>query len=345
MSARRYSAAHWGVYEIAPGADGAPPRLANFRLDPDPNPIGLDQLDPSVTRLRVARPAIRRGWLEGGPGHATDRRGHEQFVEVDWATALDRTATEIRRVRADHGNDAIFGGSYGWSSAGRFHHAQSHLHRFYNMLGGYVRSVDSYSLGAGRVLMPHIAASMDDSNASHSSWDVLAAHTGLFVSFGGVPLKNTRVSSSGAGRHRARDGLRALRAAGARIVNIGPVGDNLGEDDASEWIPIRPNTDTAMMLALAYVVYHDPRFDRSFLDSHTVGFDRFLPYLTGRADGVAKTPAWAAAITGVPAPTIAALGRDLLRHRTMLNAAWALQRAAHGEQPFWALVTLAAMLG
>ncbi len=334
MTPPRYSAAHWGVYEIEQDPAGGKPLITSLTQDADPNPIGLDQLDDSVTRLRVARPAVRRSWLENGPGSAGDKRGREAFV-----------AAEIGRVRSTHGNEAIFGGSYGWASAGRFHHAQSHVHRFYNMLGGYVKSVDSYSLGAGRVLMPHIAASMDESNATHTSWEVLAEHTELFISFGGVPLKNTRVSSSGAGRHRAREGLRNLREAGARIINIGPVSDNLGDGDATEWIAIRPNTDTAMILALAYVVLGDLRFDRSFIDSHTVGFDRFRPYLTGETDGVAKTPAWASAITGVPADRIEALGRDLLSHRTMLNVAWALQRAAHGEQPFWALVTLAAMVG
>jgi biotin/methionine sulfoxide reductase len=345
LSDRFYSAAHWGVYEIEQRPAGETPLIRPLSLDPDPNPIGLDQLDPSVTALRVARPAVRRSWLEGGAGAAPALRGREPFVEVDWDTALDLAAGEIKRIRGAYGNDAIFGGSYGWSSAGRFHHAQSHVHRFYNMIGGYVRSVDSYSLGAGRALMPYIVTDMDDSNASHTSWEVLAEHTELFVSFGGVPLKNTRVSSSGAGRHRVRDGLRRLRDAGARIVNIGPVGDNLGDDDASEWIRIRPNTDTAMMLALAYELLHDPRFDRSFLDGYTVGFDRFLPYLTGDADGVPKTPAWAAAITGVPADRIVRLAGEIMGKRTMINAAWALQRAAHGEQPFWMLVTLASMIG
>jgi biotin/methionine sulfoxide reductase len=341
----RYSAAHWGIYEVELDADGGTPRLSPLSSDPDPNPIGLDQLDPSVQALRVRRPAVRESWLDGGAGAATALRGSERFVELSWDKALDLAAGEIARVRRDHGNAAIFGGSYGWSSAGRFHHAQSQLHRFYNMIGGYVRSVDSYSLGAGRVLMPHIVADMDESNASHTSWEVLVGHCELFVTFGGVPLKNTRVSSSGAGRHRARDGMRRLRDAGARIVNISPVADNCGDGDATEWIAIRPNTDTATMLALAHVVLHDPRFDRRFLDSHTVGFDRFALYLTGATDSVPKTPEWAEGITGVPAQTIAALAREMLGKRTMLNVAWALQRASHGEQPFWMLVTLAAMLG
>ena len=335
-----YSAAHWGIYEIDRG--GADPVLRALSADPDPTRIGLDQLAPEVRRLRIARPAVRRGWLDR---RSRDGRGEEAFVELDWDEVLDLLAGEIGRVRERHGNQAIFAGSYGWASAGRFHHAQSQLRRFYNLIGGYVRSVDSYSLGAGRVVMPHIAADIDTALASHTSWDRLVENCTLFVAFVGVPLKNAQVSSSGAGRHRARAGLTALGAAGARIINIGPVGDNLEGGDGVEWIALRPNTDTALMLALAHTVLHDSRFDRSFVDSHTIGFDRFVPYLTGAVDGVAKSPEWAAPITGVDAATIRALADAMLANRTMLSAAWALQRAAHGEQPFWALVTLAAMLG
>lgn len=64
----------------------------------------------------------------GGPGAAPQRRGSDPFVQLPWSTALDLVAREIERVRGHFGNDAIFGGSYGWSSAGRFHHAVGQLH-------------------------------------------------------------------------------------------------------------------------------------------------------------------------------------------------------------------------
>jgi biotin/methionine sulfoxide reductase len=342
---RTYTAAHWGIYEVERDPEGNRPRILPFTADPDPSPIGQDQLDPRVTRLRVRQPAVRRGFLERGPGVSSDGRGTEPFVELDWDSALNLVARELDRVRTSSGNQAIFGGSYGWSSAGRFHHAVGQLHRFLNVLGGYVRSVDSYSLGAGRALMPHVVTDMDDSNASHTSWSVMAQHTKLFVSFGGVPLKNTQVSSSGAGDHRVRAGLRSLAAAGVRVINISPVRDNLETGGEVEWIPIRPNTDTALMLALAYVVERDARFDPAFLRDYTVGYEHFSAYLRGEHDGIAKTPHWAAEITGVPAERIERLAAEMLAARTMLNIAWALQRAAHGEQPFWALVTLASMLG
>ena len=171
-----YTAAHWGIYEVESTSDGAP-RLLPFARDADPSSIGLDQLDPSLARLRIQRPALRQSVFERGPGASPERRGREPFVEVDWSVALKVTAGELQRVRGAYGNEAIFGGSYGWASAGRFHHAVGQLHRFLNGLGGYVRSVDSYSLGAGRALMPHVVANMDESNASHTSWSVLAEHT------------------------------------------------------------------------------------------------------------------------------------------------------------------------
>ena len=336
-----YTSAHWGIYEVRPQPDG-PPTLQPWSGDPDPNEIGVHALAPELQRVRVTRPAIRRSWLEGGPGTAPHLRGREPFVQVDWPAALDLVAAELARVRQLHGNEAIFGGSYGWSSAGRFHHAQSQVHRFLNSIGGYVAHIDSYSLGAGRVIMPHVAMTLEQSWNEGTSFDVMAAHTRLFVAFGGVPAKNAQISAGGVAFHRVRPGLRAMAEAGVRFVNISPVRDNLETGGDVEWIPIRPNTDTALMLALAHVLARDGLHAADFLARNCQGYDRFAPYLF---DATPKTPHWAEAITGVPAATIERLAHDMAATRTMINVAWSLQRAAHGEQPFWMAVTLAAMLG
>ncbi len=67
----------------------------------------------------------------------------------------------------------MFGGSYGWASAGRFHHAQSQLHRFLNCLGGYVRSVNNYSFGASSVLLPHVVGDVGLVMAGATAWPVM----------------------------------------------------------------------------------------------------------------------------------------------------------------------------
>lgn len=302
-------------------------------------------LDACQSELRVRRPSVRRSWLVDGPGARPELRGREPFVEVSWQTATTLVAREIRRVRDQYGNRAIFGGSYGWSSAGRFHHVQSHVHRFLNCAGGYVRSVDTYSLGAGRVILPHIVASLDDLITSHTSWNILEQHTQLFITFGGVPFKNSQVTAGGPGDHTVKRGINAMREAGVKFINISPTGDDLETGGDFEWLPIRPNTDCALMLALAYVLYAEKLFDQQFLDRYTVGFNAFVQYLTGQTDQQPKDPQWAAAITGISANRILELARDMAASRTMMNCAWSLQRAHHGEQPFWMLVTLASMLG
>lgn len=336
---RTLTAAHWGVYEVEYDAAGDPTRLHPFSEDPDPSPIGLHMLSDEVARLRVRRPAIRKGWLERGPGANSDKRGQEPFVEVPWDEALDLVANELKRVKETHGNSAIFGGSYGWSSAGRFHHAQSQVKRFLNCYGGFVRHMDSYSLGAARVLMPHIVASMEELMAMHTRWQTLAEHCRLFVTFGGVPRKNAQINAGGATLHHVKRGLYDMRENGVRFVNVTPTGDDLDTGGEVEWLAIRPNTDAALMLALCHVLYTEDLYDRAFLDRCTVGFDRFAPSL---AD---KTPEWAEKITGIPASRIRSLAREMAATRTTVSIGWSLQRSHHGEQPFWALITLACMLG
>ncbi len=339
-----YTQAHWGTYRVEQGSDGSPV-LRHWEKDPDPCDIGLHMLAPELDRVRVRRPSVRRSWLERGPGSAPELRGREPFVEVDWNAALDLVAGELARVKAAHGNEAIFGGSYGWASAGRFHHANSQVHRFLNTIGGYVRHNDSYSLGAGRVLLPHVLMPIDESWNQLTSWDVMAAHTKLFVAFGGVPLKNAQISQGGVGFHQHRPGLAAMAKAGVRFVNISPVNDNLETGGEVEWIPIRPNTDTALMLALAHQWVIDGTVDRDFLARCCSGYESFEPYLMGAADGQPKTAEWASAITGVPAARIVSLAREMHGTRTMINTAWSLQRASHGEQPFWMTIVLGCMLG
>ena len=96
---RTLTAAHWGVYEVEYDAAGNPTKLHPFSKDPDPSPIGLHMLSDEVAKLRVRRPAIRKGWLEKGPGANGDKRGQEPFVEVPWDEALDLVANELKRVK------------------------------------------------------------------------------------------------------------------------------------------------------------------------------------------------------------------------------------------------------
>ncbi|MCD5987074.1 molybdopterin guanine dinucleotide-containing S/N-oxide reductase [Pseudomonas sp. CDFA 553] len=342
-----FTSLHWGAYRPQV-VDGELRALVPVEWDSDPSPIGDSVADALTSPTRIRRPAVRRSFLEGrleGQGGSPELRGQEPFVEVSWDVALELVAKQLKRVKSEHGNQAIFGGSYGWGSAGRFHHAQSQLHRFLNGFGGYVASVDSYSLGAGRVLMPHIVGNMDWLLAAHTSWKNLAQHCELFVAFGGLPAKNAQTSPGGASDHLLTKALQDMSAAGVEFVNVSPLRDDLSGPARNEWLPVRPGSDTALMMALAYVLVTEGLHNEDFVQRYAVGYERFRDYLLGLTDGQPKDPGWAQALTDIPAAQITDLARRMASKRTMINIAYSLQRSVHGEQPFWMTVTLAALLG
>jgi len=339
-------ATHWGIYR-ARRTDGDVTALEGYEHDPDPSAIGAGNamLAAQGAACRILQPMVRRSFLERGSAAGGAGRGAEPFVAVDWDEATDLVARELERVRRTYGNTAIYGGSYGWASAGRFHHAQSQLRRFLNGIGGFVRSVQNYSFAAGDVILPHVIGTTRGLVNGHTPWTQLAGYCDLVVMFGGTPHRNAQVNSGGIARHGLRDGLRACRAAGAEFVNIGPIRDDTLEEFGAQWLALRPNTDTALMLAIAHTLLTEQLHDSAFLARYTTGFERFADDVLGRLDGVAKSPEWAEAITGLSAESIRDLARRMARQRTFIMVAWSLQRADHGEQPYWMAVTLAALLG
>ncbi len=333
---------HWGAFS-AVVENGRVVGVKPFELDPDPSRL-IEAIPAAVhSPLRIAQPMVRQGWRVGG-GAGGAGRGREPFVPVTWERALELVAGELDRVRRAHGPSGIMGGSQGWSSAGLFHEARVQVRRFLGACGGFVDQASNYSFGTALTFLPHILGTPQAVTGPLTSWSSIARHGRLFVMFGGANPKNTQVAKGGAAYHAISGWIDKLEQAGVRIVSISPVRED-GPGNASEWIAIRPNTDTAMMLALAHTIVAAGRHDAEFLARHCAGFERVRPYLMGESDGVAKDAAWAARITGVAAETIRALALRMAETRTMLTASWSLQRADHGEQPYWALVLLAAVLG
>ena len=335
---------HWGAF-TAEVEDGRVTGVRPFARDPDPSAMIEAIPEALYAANRIAQPMVREGWLRDGPAAGGAGRGAEPFVPVGWDLALDLVAGELARVKENHGNQAIFGGSQGWSSAGCFHHARTQLRRFLFAFGGCVDQVTNYSFGAAMAFLPHIVGSIGPVIGPLTSWPVIARNTKLMVMFGGANLKNGQVAPGGQGVHSYAGNMREAAAAGVRFVNISPMRDDGPEFLDPQWIPIRPNTDTAMMLALAHTLVAEGLEDAEFVARYCTGFERVKPYLMGESDGRPKDADWAEAITGVDAATIRDLARRMATTRTMLTAAWSLQRADHGEQTYWALILLAALLG
>ncbi len=140
--------------------------------------------------------------------------------------------------------------------------------------------------------------------------------------------------------------LARAREAGAKIISIDPMYTSTAATVAQQWIPIIPSSDTAMAIAMAYVMITENLQDQAFLDRYTVGFDNFKAYVLGIKDGITKTPEWAEQHTGVPAATIEQVARDYATIKPgALISGISPGRTAFGEQFHRSTMTLAAMTG
>ena len=335
---------HWGAYTILVEDDrvvGVEP----FEHDPAPSPIIHSIAEWANPERRALRPMVRSGWLDRREKSDRRGRGREKFVPVSWDEATTLVADEVRRVAGTFGNASIFAGSYGWTNSGRLHHASSLLKRTLNLVGGFTRHVDTYSIAAGPVILRHTLGSDDACGGRANTLDTIAQHTETLVVFGALSPRTAQNEAGGIGSHRLETYLGKIVERGVKVVHVSPLKDDLPDWVDAEWWPIRPNTDAALMLGLAGEIVKARRHDTNFLARCTSGADRLLCYLEGRTDGVRKDAAWAAGICGLDAGQIAELARRLVDTRSMLTVSWSLQRAHHGEQPFWAALGLASIVG
>lgn len=339
------SSSHFGSF-MAQVEGGRFVRAVPFEKDPHPSPIIQGMPDRVYSASRVKYPMVRASFLKSREKSDPTLRGSEPFVQVSWDEALDLVAEELTRVRDTYGHEAIFGGSYGWMSAGKLHQAQILTNRFLGQFGGYVGQVYDYSIGAGEVIVPHIVGSMQPIFGPLTTWSSIEKHSELLVLWGATPLKNSQIAYGGCGEHSSMAWLERIQKKGTEVAYINPV----QEDDFAffrpKWVMApRPNTDVALMLAMSHTLLEAGRQNQEFIDRYTFGFDRFAAYLNGETDGVVKNSAWAAKIADVPEDQIRALAYAMAEKRTMLVTAPALQRQDHGEQAFFATIGLASILG
>ena len=337
----KVTTSHWGAFNVFVEND----KIINTEpFHADPAPPNISELVPKAVHhsKRIDQPYVRKGWLEK---QSTNTRGNDEYVPISWEDATDLAAKELIRIKNDFGNETIFGGSYGWASAGRFHHSQSQLHRFLNSIGGYVSSYASYSTGAAQAIIPHVLGLNFHKITwgEINSWSLIEKHTDNLIIFGGINPKNSQVSMGGSTEHDVSKHFNTFGKMGKNMISISPQKDDSPKDTI--WLPIMPGTDVALMLGIAHVLETEKLADQLFLSKYCSGYELFKQYFLGTDGHFAKTPEWASAETGIDASEIRKLARNMASGRTLISVSWSLQRARYGEHPFWMACVLAAMLG
>ncbi|ACS86040.1 dimethylsulfoxide reductase subunit A [Musicola paradisiaca] len=287
------------------------------------------------------------------PMKRVGKRGEGKFERISWDEALDIVAASLKNTVSKYGNEAVYlnygTGTLGGTMTRSWPPGKTLVARLMNCYGGYLNHYGDYSTAQITVGLNYTYGGWADGN---SPSDI--ENSKLVVLFGNNPAE-TRMSGGGVTYYLEE----ARRKSNAKLIVIDPRYTDTGAGREDEWIPIYPGTDAALVAGIAYVLITENQVDQAFLDKYCVGYDeKTLPpgapanghykaYILGQgADGIAKTPQWAAAITRIPAETIIRLAREIGSVKPAFIAqGWGPQRRANGELTSRAIAMLPILTG
>jgi anaerobic selenocysteine-containing dehydrogenase len=263
---------------------------------------------------RVLYPLKRSDWNPDGDRNVGNR-GKSNYIRISWDEALETIVKEIKRIKDKYGPEAVLSQSDGHGEGKVIHTAHGSANKLLALLGGYtlqIRNPDSWegwAWGAKHVWgMEDVGQMVPAANLIPD----IAENSELLL-FWGCDPETTPWGFNGQMASRLCYWFKDL---GIKSIYISPDLNYGAAVHADKWIPIKPNTDAALQLAIANIWITEGTYDREYVATHTFGYDKFEAYVLGKEDGIPKTAAWAAGKTGISPETIQALAREWASKKT-----------------------------
>ncbi|PLX39617.1 MAG: molybdopterin oxidoreductase [Hyphomicrobiales bacterium] len=283
------------------------------------------------------------------PMKRVGKRGEGKFKRISWDQALTEISEKMVYLKNKYGPQALLDQSYAGASYGVLHKSdqiEGLLGRFLGMFGCRTSSwsVPSYqgTTFSSRITFGTIEDGNEDDAFAHSKLIIMWGWNPAYTFHGGNTFYYMRLA----------------KQRGCKFVVIDPQYTDSAATYDAWWIPIRPNTDAAMMAGMAHYIFANNLQDQEFINKFCQGMDagtmpgwaqggeNFKDYILGTYDGTPKTPEWAAEICGVSAEDIIKLADMYVKTKpAALKASWAPGRNAYGEQYNRMAAALQAMTG
>ncbi len=281
-----------------------------------PGPFSLAYKKRVYSPNRIKYPLKRVDWDPDGERNPQNR-GKSKFMRISWDEAAEIISKELRRIHEKYGYYAVLLQGDGHGECKTINTPHGHPGVLLDHLGGFtlqVRNPDSWEgwywgskhvwgQGAQGIMYP--AANIVKDTTEHAD----------MVLFWGCDPETTPWGFTGQFASRLSYFWTEV---GIKQIYICPDCNYGAAVHADKWIPVLPNTDAALQLAVIYTWITEETYDKDYVDTHTVGFDKVKAYVLGEEDGVPKTPEWASKKCGVPEWTIKALAREFAAKTTSI---------------------------
>jgi anaerobic dimethyl sulfoxide reductase subunit A len=297
------------------------------------NPLGGPYMSGCVKGLQMHRvlhapDRLKKPLIRTGP------RGSGEFKEVGWPEALDLVAERLTEIKDKYGNEAIISLGGSGSANAALHNTFLLTVRFLSMFGGYTQIAGYYSSQAAQYVTSYVLGTR-----SVGIDPGTLQHTGLIILWG-ANISDTRLEVMTEAR------IWEAKARGVEVIVVDPRRTTTAKTLGTQWIPVRPGTDTALMLAVLHVLIEEGLVDRGFVERYSVGFEELERYVLGEEDGEPKDPDWAEVICGTPADVIVKLARQYGQtHPTALIPGLSIQRTIGGEEAIRMAIALQVATG
>jgi molybdopterin guanine dinucleotide-containing S/N-oxide reductase-like protein len=273
-----------------------------------PAPFSLAYKKRTYSPNRIKYPLKRVDWNPDGERNS-QTRGKSKYRRISWDEATDIISKEIRRIHKKYGPYAILCQGDGHGECKTIHAAHGQQTLLLEKMGGFtqqVRNPDSWEgwYWGSKHVWGH--GQMGMMEPSDNIIKDMTEHCEMILLWGCDP-ETTMWGFTGQFASRL---CYFWTEIGIKQVYICPDLNYGAAIHADKWIPVLPNTDAALQLAIAYIWITKGTYDKEYVKTHTVGFEKFADYVLGKEDGVPKTPAWASPKCGVPEWTIKALAKQ-----------------------------------
>lgn len=278
------------------------------------------------------------------------KRGEGKFKRISWDEATTLLAEKLKYTIETYGNEALFA-QYGSGTTGANLSGRNAYKRLLHLLGGYVDYHGTYSTAQISTIQPFIFGKADSNDGS--LFDQIK-HSDLVVMFG-QNIAETRMSGGG----QITELYQALEQSKAKVIIIDPRCNDSVIAFNAEWLPIKPGTDAALVAAIGHTLIENNLIDDDMLNQYCVGWNSdslpesapqnsdYKSYILGLGeDKIAKTPEWAAKLTGISAERIRQLALEIVNAKAAwISQGWGGQRSQNGEHAARAIMALPIITG